>query len=309
MKKLLVYVGEDPSYYLEVTKDTNIGNLKRFLRSEKNYNIHMFVNPKTELKIFHTDKYDGRNLESIFDKIENGSMLLTLQKFGKIRIAQQARARSYPVFENFEVIPAWSRGAGEWKQLSPFYLKFGDGIIFENFWQSFKVWETVEKQKSKNWTWPSEKHVAEKRIDEDENPNEKWYKWHEALLHHDKPVRRPNGKAVPLYAYWEGEKLNTIEGRKQIYIPYLQQLYRAHPVYMKLLEKVKSGKNIMLVEPDGPYLEAYPNGLEVNLPLLKELIERMNYADEGYPNKYRPYGHGYVLAMTILEDLEQTVEK
>jgi hypothetical protein len=216
---------------------------------------------------------------------------------GKIRIAQQARGESYPVYENYENIPAWSRGKGDWKKLSPFYLKFEDGEIFENFWQSFKVWEKVYKQKTKNWNWPEEKHV-----DEEEMPNEKWFKWHEALLHHNLPVRRPNGKEIPLYAFWNNKKLGVVESRKEIYIPYLKKLYRANPVYLKLLEKIRSGKNIMIIEPDGPFLEAYPNGLEVNLELLNNLIEKTNYKEEGFPKKYRPYGHGYVLAMTLLED-------
>jgi hypothetical protein len=251
-------------------------------------------------------------IESVYDTIDNGILLMSsihpvipsqhikTSKHGKIRLAQQRRAKAYPALQGYEVIPAWSRGAGEWKQLSPFYLKFPDNIIFENFWQSFKVWEKVEKQKSPEWNWSEEVH-----IDAQQNPNALWLKWHNTLIRHDKPVRRPNGKAVPLYAYWNGQKLNTVDARKQIYIPYMKLLYRTHPVYQKLLQKVKSGKNIILVEPDGPLLEAYPDGLEVNLPLLYTLIDRMNYAEEGYPDRYRPYGHGYVLAMTLLEDLEQ----
>lgn len=183
--------------------------------------------------------------------------------------------------------------------LSHFYLKFAEGAIFENFWQSHKVWDTVSKQKTKNWSWPEEKHVEE---DDEKNPNKKWEKWHDALLFHDLPVRRPNGKNVPLYSWWKGEKLNLIESRKKIYIPYLKKLYRANPIYNKLLEKVRAGKNIMLIEPDGPFLEAYPNGLEINLPLLHSLIEKTNYKEEGFPEKYRPYGHSFVLAMCLLED-------
>ena len=106
-----------------------------------------------------------------------------------------------------------------------------------------------------------------------------------------------------MYAYWKGEKLDTVESRRQIYIPYLQELYRAHPVYLKLLAKVRSGQSVILIEPDGPLLEAYPEGLEVDLPLLNKLVSRMNYKEEGYPARYRPYGHSYVIALTLLEDL------
>ena len=298
-KLILVYLDKIPIFNLEVSKNSIIGKIKKFLIDKyPGYEIKMYVNSSNELKVFETNKYDDINFESIFDKLDKPKIFLK-KKYGKIRIGQQQRAKSYPSFEKYETIPAWSRGAGEWKNLSPFYLKFADGVIFENFWQSQKVWKKVDKQNTKNWKWPEEIHV-----DKDDNPNEKWVKWHDVLLHHNLPVRRPNGRNIPLYAYWEGNKLDTIEGRKQIYIPYLKELYRANSTYSKLLEKVKSGKDIILVEPDGPLLEAYPNGLEVDLPLLYKLINRMNYKEEGYTNRYRPYGHGYVLAMTLLEDLE-----
>jgi len=300
-KLILVYLDKVPVLNVAASKNTTIKEIKKILQDKyPKYNIRMYINSVNELKVFDTDKYDDMNLETVFDKMENPVILLEKRKHGKIRIGQQQRAKAYPSFEKYEIIPAWSRGAGEWKNLSPFYVKFPDGIIFENFWQSQKVWKKVEKQNTKNWKWPEEIHV-----DKDDNPNEKWFIWHESLLHHDLPVRRPNGRNIPLYAYWDGEKLDTVESRKQIYIPYLKELYRSNPTYLKLLEKVKSGKDIILVEPDGPLLEAYPDGLEVDLPLLYNLIDRMNYKEEGYANRYRPYGHGYVLAMTLLEDLEK----
>jgi len=299
MEKLIpVFIDNVATLNLAITKNTTIESIKKFLDDSK-YDIKMYVDSKNELKVFQDSIYDKMNLDSIFDKLYNPSIYLDKKKHGKIRIGQQQRAKSYPTYEKYEVIPAWSRGAGEWKQLSPFYLKFQDGVIFENFWQSQKVWEKVEKQNKKDWKWPAEIHV-----DSENNPNEKWFNWHESLLHHDLPVRRPNGKNIPLYAYWNGEKLDTVESRKQIYIPYAKELYRANPVYLKLLEKVRSGKDIMIVEPDGPLLESYPNGLEVNIPLLNDLVYRMNYKEEGSPKRYRPFGHGYVLAMTLLEDLE-----
>ena len=134
---------------------------------------------------------------------------------------------------------------------------------------------------------------------EEGNPNENWCRWHDALQNSSFPVRRPNGRNIPLYAFWGGKKLDIVKARKEIYIPHLQELYRASPIYQDLLKKVKSGQNVMLVEPDGPLLEEYPNGLEVNKDLLKNLIEVTSYSN----GKYRPYGHGYVLALTLLEDM------
>lgn len=259
-----------------------------------NYNIKLSLNnSEISQEVFKTTNYDAFKFENA-----QGFIKIFSKTHGKIRIAQQARGHGYPQVPGFENIPAWSRGKGEWKLLSPFYLKFAGGEIFENFYQSFKVWEKVDKQKKKDWTWPEEIHV-----DANGNPNEKWYKWHEALLRHPLPVRRPNGKAIPLYSFFQNQKLGIVDARKQIYIPCLKALYRVNPVYQKLLQMVRDGKNVMLIEPDGPFIEAYPNGLEVDLPMLYSLIEITNYGKEGFPHKYRPYGHGYVLAMTLLEDL------
>jgi hypothetical protein len=315
MKNILIIVNGIPRMYLAVSRDTKVTELKKELKEELNLeekkesgkNIQMFVNKSNELKVFDNSKYDNMTLESIFDIMEDSKIIVSenekifknIQKIGgKIRIAQQKKGVSYPNVSGFENIPCWSRGKGEWKELSPFHLKFKSGAIFENRYQAHKVWGMISKQKTKNWQWSEETHVDEKG-----NPNEKWKKWHQELINHDLPVRRPNGKAVPLYAWWKGRKLNVVEGRKEIYIPYLKELYRAHPVYLKLLAKFRSGKNIMLIEPDGPIREIYPDGLELNLPLLYSLIEKTNYLDEGIPDKYFPYGHGMVLATCLLEDV------
>lgn len=282
-KRMIVYKNDKPVLKFYVKSEHTPADIQSYFNQKyPNYRITFFSDDKL------LSPYN-------FEKLNNGKIFLT--KMGKIRIGQQRRAKSYPTSPAFTTIPAWSRGAGEWKQLSPFYIKFPDGVIFENFWQSFKVWRKVDAQKGV-WSHPSETHV-----DSNDNPNAQWEKWHEKLMKYSEPIRRPNGRAIPLYAYFNGEKLSVEEARRKIYIPYLQELYRDHPVYQKLRDKVKSGENIMLIEPDGPLLEAYPNGLEVNLKKLQDLIGVTNYSEEGYPEKYRPYGHGYVIALTILEDL------
>lgn len=237
--------------------------------------------------------------------------------YGLIRVGQHQRAKSHPSYEGFEKVTAWSRGDKKWKALSPFVVgpvtfTDVDGVAteapcFENFWQSFKVWKKVAKQNQKDseWSWPAEVHF------ENGEPNNKWMKWHKALLEYEKAVRRPNGKAIPEYAYWmnqetgELEHLNIVDARKKIYIPFLKDLYRKTPAYKNLLKMVKGGKNIMIIEPDGPLLQAYPDGQEMNLDLLEELVEKTNYGDEGFKERYRPFGHGYVIAWCLLEDLKE----
>lgn len=132
-----------------------------------------------------------------------------------------------------------------------------------------------------------------------------------ALMQHNLPVRRPNGKKVPLYSWWKGQKLGVIESRKNIYIPYLQQLYRNHPTYQKLLTDVKKGQKIIILEPDGPHHTLYSDGMVVNLNLLYKLQNVTKMKDFpggdrfGNPEKYVPYGHSYVIALTLLEDLSK----
>ena len=233
----------------------------------------------------------------------------------KIIVCQFGRGVAYPKKEGFKNYPIHSKGARPWKELSPFLIGPVEFInsegqvdscpIFENFWQGSKVWKNVARQNQKKpeWIWPAEKHIGA-----DGDPNDVWRKWHDSLLTHEKPVRRPNGKAIPEYAWWlneetgEYEKLDTVEGRRQIYIPILKELYRKHPVYQKMLEEFRGGQNMILIEPDGAWATAYPEGREVTLEILEMLVEKMNYAEEGYPKQYQPFGHGYCVAQCLLED-------
>lgn len=227
------------------------------------------------------------------------------ERVGNIRVCGISRGTAYPSINGWTTIPAWSRGAQPYCQLSPFFIRDEKDCIFENIWQSYKVWETVYEQKSWEWKWPEEKHVGEDGL-----PNELWTKWHDALIHNKYAVRRPNGRHIPLYAWFNGEKLDIIRARQEIYIPMLQKLYRKHSTYQKLLEMVKSGEDIIIVEPDGPPKHLFPEGLEVNIELLKQLqlvtkvgeIPGLRSAP-GISQKYVPYGHGYVIALTILEDI------
>jgi hypothetical protein len=70
-------------------------------------------------------------------------------------------------------------------------------------------------------------------------------------------------------------------------------------VYNKILDLLRKGSKIILLEPDGPLHQYYPEGREVDMELLVSLQTKT----VGENGKYMPYGHGYVLALTLLEDL------
>jgi hypothetical protein len=240
---------------------------------------------------------------------------------GSIKVCATARGHAYPNVAGWMTIPAWSRGAKPWSDLSPFFMQSPDNPKgnFESYWQSWKVWEHVAAQNRPEWKWPAQIHVAA----DGQQPNELWQKWHDELANHHLAVRRPNGWAKPLYAWWKGQKLDVVEARKQIYLPGLQALYRAHPTYQKLLALVQSGQNVIIVEPDGPPIDVFPQGANVSANTLRVLLDVTKVGD--FPGltdkerevlsyskadeKYLPYGHGYVIALTILEDLPHTLEK
>ena len=244
------------------------------------------------------------------------------RQVGEIRIRNTERGVAYPVIEGVTNIPAWSRGASPWCDLSPFKIgpvKFEeDGEMktcrtFETWWQSFKVWPRVDKQQQWCWRWSAVDHIdkddLKNKPKEELVPNNAWTHWHNTLLKNDKPVRRPNGRAIPLFAWWQGRRLDVIQARKELYIPYLQKLYREHPTYKRLLEMVSvEGKDICIIEPDGPRSEYFKDGLVVNMSLLRKLqtVTEMRHfpGTEGKGgSRYVPYGHGYVLALTLLEDM------
>lgn len=209
-------------------------------------------------------------------------------KTKQFRVRGVARGVQYPTEDGYIVIPAWSRGARPWKDLTPFHLTLESASCFENFWQAKKVYAKLEK---KNF-W----HSTESPIGPDGNPTEVWQKWHDTVCAYPEPLRRPNGKNIPLYVWHEGEKLGVVDARKKIYIPVYQELIRKHPTYHRLLE---IGSNrLIILEPDGPDPEEFPQGKPVTYV---ELLEMQHKVERN--GKYFPYGHGYVILLTLFEDL------
>ncbi len=312
-------------------------------KDPNNYNIDIYINPRTKLYLHSqydnmkltgnwkdiTQGYivlsliDLTNRDLLYQEINDYLVLgksLSNNITGRlknmniilpqIRVGGQGRGVSYPSKVGFEQIPAWSRGSKPWKNLSPFFMgpvifdSTGKGdvetsLIFENFWQSRKVYNrlTKQNQKSSGWRWPADNN----QVDEHNNPTKNWYLWNEALNNYGRAVRRPNGRAIPLYAYWKGQKLGVINSRKQIYIPHYQILLRQNIYYQTLLDIVKKGGKIIIIGPDGPDPRVYKEGREVNLNILTGWINKTTRDED--PNRYFPYGHEYVIALTLLQDL------
>lgn len=195
-----------------------------------------------------------------------------------IACGRTARGAPYPALDGYVTIPAWSRGAQPWCNLSPMRLgpvwiqdpadvvrpgfSLMDGSVwaqatcFENYWQGSKIYQvdlvdatlpvTVENLKPAFWTRRAEVFASVK------------------------PVRRALPKArygVPIAGYYEGEVMDYVTSRVRIYAPFYSRLVVDTPEFQQLLFNAQSGVPLLLVGPDG-----YDHQVPLTVELLQALI-------------------------------------
>jgi hypothetical protein len=126
----------------------------------------------------------------------------------------------------------WSR------HLSPFFLgpvDLYDGYVsqnVENAWQFSKVYEYY--------------------TDANGNPDERYFNWAKDGWADKRAHRYPMGKGViPLYSYWDGEKLTYVEARKKIYIPLYSQAVKKTTAFAQLKKMHEEGQDLYLWDFDG----------------------------------------------------------
>lgn len=157
----------------------------------------------------------------------------------------------------------WSRS------LSPFFVGPVDlygsykSINMENCWQFSKVYEYY--------------------LQEDGCVGERYFKWAQDGWNDTRAHRYPMGKGiVPLYSYWDGEKLDYIEARKRIYIPLYAKAVQQTHAFDKLKKMHEEGQNLYLWDFDA-------HGLEPGTFDYWDLWDDPNIK----------VGHAYVLAMLL----------
>jgi hypothetical protein len=213
-----------------------------------------------------------------------------------IRVGQRQMRKAYPQATGYIQIAAWSGGKKPYNDLSPFFL----GPLqldqltaqnFENAWQYSKVYAC--------------------HVDQNGDPTPQWEQWRQNGFAQKKADRHPMKGEKPLYCYYKGQKLDVVEARKQIYIPFYKELVRKTKTYQLLLSMLKNGHNLLIIEPDGPDLQKFPEGVQFDRDLFKKLIsitdqksfhDCLNLTFSG-DNRYFALGHGYVLCDALLEDL------
>ena len=108
-------------------------------------------------------------------------------------------------------------------------------------------------------------------------------------LQNSKPgeLRRAFPKAkygVPVTSYYNGQFMDWVTSRIQVYSPYYAELVSQTEAYKKLQEKIKNGKNLQLLDPDG-----FDYGI-----LDKHILTKALHSTE------RPFGHSMVIACLLL---------
>jgi hypothetical protein len=233
--------------------------------------------------------------------------------------------------ENYETINVLKWNNSKWKNLCPYLLKTDGnevyvnegGILFENFYQGCKVYDTVYE----NEVYPSRYYINNPKylwwkytptnpsgdiiIDDGVINYDNYFRWRDCLWKCKNPIRYPNkihrrkNTKFALCIDREGteQRLDYISSRKEIYVKEYIRLIKVLPEYAKLLNKLKNGENIMICEVDVPAKNKrgeYGNDCDDNnicIMSIEKLEHLLNDTSEAF-------GHGLCLAYSLLLDLD-----
>lgn len=223
---------------------------------------------------------------------------------------------SYPSLEGYESIVVMMYSHSKYFPLSPYFLTNDNGHIMENIWQFSKIFENIPavsvKQSRYNQSiiWS---HTAETHIDDNGNITPGYWNWRKKGFENKKAVRYPVGYnhrsnckySIPEYNL--NMKLKYIEARVKIYIPtYCELAKKETDFFPKLKEKLQNGTNLLILEVDGPHQESL-DYYKQNYGVKNSFIENhtMFVDDENLSimlnDSKHPFGHGYCLAMALLD--------
>jgi hypothetical protein len=195
----------------------------------------------------------------------------------------------------------------------------------ENIWQFSKVYPRVEattccySRYDKRVIWS---HPAEVHVDKNNRLLPAYFEWRRKGMAAKDAIRYPVGfhgrhncvgavvSDVSVGQHEEEHKfLDYVESRRQIYLVVYTRLLLKHLMFRKLRQRCLAGENLLIVEVDGPhqetmdyYKERYNvgddfivgNTVDVNKESMRILLNDTKH----------PFGHGYCLAMALLDKAE-----
>lgn len=135
---------------------------------------------------------------------------------------------------------------------------------FENYWQSGKVIEGIDKTKYNEW-WKNQ--TTGKR-------------------------RYPKSKGLKVvHSIFNGTVMDYITSRKKVYVPEYYEMVKSRNSVSIWRNKLKNGTNIVVYDFDGP--RNVDGSVDCQLVTKELLIDKIN--DIKYP-----FGHGYIVASILL---------
>lgn len=236
--------------------------------------------------------------------------------------------------DDYTDVLSW-KSNNKWRLLSPYYLKTDGeeenynkgGIIFENFYQGSKLYPfvySIEVYPSKwqhgnpehlHWEYKSTSPEGDICYDTDTQSirfdNYMFWRW--SLWECQHPIRYPNGYhkrrmckgTLILREDGNFRIISYIEARKELYVKEYSRLIRKTKEYSTLIDRLRQGKDIILLEIDVPksskkglYGSCVTNKDGITTEMSLDLIDGlMKSPDE-------PFGHGLCIAKCLLEDIK-----
>lgn len=219
-----------------------------------------------------------------------------------------------PSFPNFISIIVLMKSHSEWGVLGPYELKDESSAIMENKYQSMKVYEKVPYscQRKSRWDQTVIWHYSEEVHYKDGKITDEYWNWRKKLMYNKYAVRYPvgfNNMKNCLFAISDDnleERLDYISARKKIYVPEYIRLVKQHKKFIELKEKLNRGQNLLIIEVDGPHLESLPYYKEkynINDDFIQRdtMLVNKDNINVMINDGLHPFGHGYCLAIALLD--------
>lgn len=267
-------------------------------------------------EVEHEKRKKTRDDENaLFTKRSKANLSLSMfrVKRGVVAVAKYVPGKPPVVMKDFVsvLIHTASTSSPLGAALSPYVLRNEQGCLLENIWQFSKFYPRVTAQNIPLGRFHPEtviwKHPAEVHRSDDGEPNEAYWKWRVKGMQNSHAVRYPNGfdgRHMCICTIWPDrerpERLSYIEARKRVYCEEYRRLAPRTASFKKLCSLLDEGKNLLLIEVDGPdpslKFEPY-NRLSRDLPglMMDEQTTRMLLEDTR-----KPFGHGYTIAALLL---------
>lgn len=249
-----------------------------------------------------------------------------IKTMGQIRVGrctyEKKGKRVDPFYAGFTPIIVLT-ASSEYGALGPYVLKNEQGQIMENIWQFSKIYAQVPEttQRYSRWdkriTWQhgSETHYANSQL------TDAYWAWRKKGYNAKDAIRYPVGKKHAktcigaIYSlqndntepFEDYKLLNYVQARIQIYAPIYCNLVKKHAMFAALKKRLEGGENLLIIEVDGPHQESldyyktkYTNVDDSFIEHGTMLVTREHIQIMLHDTKHA-FGHGYCLAMALLE--------